>query len=82
MDLQLARQLSVLALIALLAFMVNPLREAQSADSGTALRGAPIDAGDPAPDFTLLDQDGRPHTLSKERVSRDAVILIFYRGHW
>ena len=33
--------------------------------------------GDPAPDFTLLDQDGRPFTLSQALQSK-AVVLYFY----
>jgi len=34
----------------------------------------------PAPDFTLSDQDGKPFTLSALRGSR--VVLVFYRGYW
>ena len=34
----------------------------------------------PAPDFTLNDQDGNPFTLSNLRGSR--VVLVFYRGYW
>jgi cytochrome oxidase Cu insertion factor (SCO1/SenC/PrrC family) len=34
----------------------------------------------PAPDFTLNDQDGRPFTLSSLHGSR--VVLVFYRGYW
>ena len=34
----------------------------------------------PAPDFTLNDQDGRPFALSSLRGS--AVVLVFYRGYW
>jgi cytochrome oxidase Cu insertion factor (SCO1/SenC/PrrC family) len=34
----------------------------------------------PAPDFTLNDQDGKPLTLSSLRGSR--VVLVFYRGYW
>ena len=34
----------------------------------------------PAPDFTLNDQDGHPFTLSSLRGSR--VVLVFYRGYW
>jgi peroxiredoxin Q/BCP len=36
----------------------------------------PLRVGTEAPDFTLLDQDGSPHTLSKLRGSN--VVLIFY----
>jgi cytochrome oxidase Cu insertion factor (SCO1/SenC/PrrC family) len=34
----------------------------------------------PAPDFTLNDQDGKSITLSSLRGSR--VVLVFYRGYW
>ena len=34
----------------------------------------------PAPDFTLQDQDGRPFMLSGLRGAR--VVLVFYRGYW
>lgn len=36
--------------------------------------------GQPAPGFTLNDQDGHPFTLSSLRGSR--VVLVFYRGYW
>jgi cytochrome oxidase Cu insertion factor (SCO1/SenC/PrrC family) len=36
--------------------------------------------GQPAPDFTLNDQDGHPFTLSSLHGSR--VVLVFYRGYW
>jgi cytochrome oxidase Cu insertion factor (SCO1/SenC/PrrC family) len=35
---------------------------------------------EPAPDFTLNDQDGKPFPLSSLRGSR--VVLVFYRGYW
>jgi cytochrome oxidase Cu insertion factor (SCO1/SenC/PrrC family) len=34
----------------------------------------------PAPGFTLNDQDGKPFTLESTRGSR--VVLVFYRGYW
>ena len=34
----------------------------------------------PAPDFTLNDQAGKPFTLASLRGSR--VVLVFYRGYW
>ncbi len=34
----------------------------------------------PAPDFTLNDQDGKSFTLSSLRGS--PVVLVFYRGYW
>lgn len=37
---------------------------------------SPLRVGTAAPDFTLLDQDGQSHTLSKLRGSN--VVLVFY----
>jgi hypothetical protein len=53
---------------------------AEAAGAG-AKRSGPVRAGDIAPDFTLVDQDGRGHSLSAERGKRP-VVLLFYRGHW
>jgi len=40
----------------------------------------PFASLEPAPDFTLNDQDGKPFTLSSLRGAR--VVLVFYRGYW
>jgi len=40
-----------------------------------------VTVGDPAPDFTLEDENGKPVTLSQFR-GKSSVILVFYRGHW
>ena len=37
-------------------------------------------AGKPAPDFVLKDQDGKDFRLSEHRGSK--VLIVFYRGHW
>lgn len=71
-----------LILGALLACTVNLLGAVDSRVAASESRSSPVDVGDPAPDFTLLDAEGRPRTLSKERARQDAVVLIFYRGHW
>jgi hypothetical protein len=39
-------------------------------------------AGDPAPDFTLPDSNGKPVSLSELRRANRGVLLIFYRGYW
>jgi cytochrome oxidase Cu insertion factor (SCO1/SenC/PrrC family) len=36
--------------------------------------------GQPAPDFTVQDQNGQPFHLASLRGSR--VVLVFYRGYW
>jgi cytochrome oxidase Cu insertion factor (SCO1/SenC/PrrC family) len=40
-----------------------------------------VTVGNPAPNFTLEDENGKPVTLSQFRGKR-CVILVFYRGHW
>jgi cytochrome oxidase Cu insertion factor (SCO1/SenC/PrrC family) len=40
-----------------------------------------VKTGQPAPDFTLEDSDGKPITLSDYR-GKKSVLLVFYRGYW
>lgn len=40
-----------------------------------------VKVGQPAPDFTLEDTDGRSITLSDFR-GKKSVVLVFYRGYW
>ena len=40
-----------------------------------------IKVGQPAPDFTLEDLDGKSITLSDFR-GKKTVVLVFYRGFW
>lgn len=40
-----------------------------------------VKVGDPAPDFTLENMDGKPLSLSSFR-GKKSVVLVFYRGHW
>ena len=40
-----------------------------------------IKVGQPAPDFTLEDVDGKSITLSDFR-GKKTVVLVFYRGFW
>ena len=53
-----------------------------------ASSGAPR-AGQRAPDFTLIDQDGRPVSLAELLAASPGgagrpggVVLVFFRGHW
>jgi len=51
---------------------------------GRDLPGSDLDrvqAGQPAPDFTLASLAGPPVTLSSFRGMKN-VVLVFYRGHW
>jgi cytochrome oxidase Cu insertion factor (SCO1/SenC/PrrC family) len=40
-----------------------------------------VKVGQPAPDFTLEDTDGKVITLSELR-GKKSVVLVFYRGYW
>jgi cytochrome oxidase Cu insertion factor (SCO1/SenC/PrrC family) len=40
-----------------------------------------VKVGQPAPDFTLEDADGKAITLSDFR-DKKSVVLVFYRGYW
>ena len=40
-----------------------------------------VNVGDTAPDFSLKRSDETPVTLSQFR-DKQAVVLVFYRGHW
>jgi cytochrome oxidase Cu insertion factor (SCO1/SenC/PrrC family) len=40
-----------------------------------------VKVGQPAPDFTLEDMDGKKITLSEFR-GKKSVVLVFYRGYW
>jgi thioredoxin-dependent peroxiredoxin len=42
---------------------------------------ATLKVGDKAPDFTLLNQDGKEVKLSAV-VKKSNVVLVFYRGWW
>jgi hypothetical protein len=43
---------------------------------------AGLQVGQPAPDFNLLDANGKPVALSELLKNNRAVVLIFYRGYW
>lgn len=63
------RRLATVLLLTLVALV--PL--AHAAD-----RAKPLAVGDRAPDFTLLDQDGKPVKLSDLLSRREAVVVAFY----
>jgi len=41
----------------------------------------PPDLGQPAPDFALPDETGRPRRL-EALTAEGPLVLLFYRGHW
>ena len=78
--------MKLLLLILALIFLLNqsPV-SAQSGPKDGAKEAATdlgrIKVGQPAPDFTLQDSDGKNVTLADYRGKKN-VVLVFYRGHW
>lgn len=63
--------------IALVIFVGLLHTASARAQSGTK----PLGIGETAPDFTLVDQQGRKVTLSDSR-GKNPVVVVFYRGYW
>lgn len=70
------RILAKALLLIVAAFMV-----ATSSGAQTSSRTKPVGVGEMAPDFTLMDHQGRKATLSESR-GKNPVVLVFYRGYW
>jgi cytochrome oxidase Cu insertion factor (SCO1/SenC/PrrC family) len=78
--------MKLLLLIFALPFLLNP--PPVSAQNGPKDGGKEaatdldrIKVGQPAPDFTLQDSDGKNVTLAEYRGKKN-VVLVFYRGYW
>jgi cytochrome oxidase Cu insertion factor (SCO1/SenC/PrrC family) len=76
------------ALILLLALIFLPTQAPASAQTATKDGVKPVatdlervKVGEPAPDFTLEDSEGKNVSLADYRGKKN-VVLIFYRGHW
>jgi cytochrome oxidase Cu insertion factor (SCO1/SenC/PrrC family) len=71
---------SVFALLVIAASAFAQL----GAKDGVGLIATELDrvkVGQPAPDFSLEDADGKAVTLSDFR-GKKSVVLVFYRGYW
>ena len=69
---------------ALLVLSATPSLAQLGPKDGDGLRPTEIDrvkVGQPAPDFTLEDVEGKAMTLSDFR-GKKSVVLVFYRGYW
>ena len=64
--------LSLVLLVAALLFVAGRMRVPKPQGS--------FAEGQPAPDFTLNDQDGHQFHLADQRGT--GLVLIFYRGYW
>ena len=74
----------VFVLLLVLSFSDSPAFAQLGPKDGTDLSPTDlqrIKVGQPAPDFTLEDMDGKNITLSDFR-GKKTVILVFYRGFW
>jgi cytochrome oxidase Cu insertion factor (SCO1/SenC/PrrC family) len=75
-------------LILMLALMLLPVQTPVSAqtaprdgDKQAATDLDRVKVGQPAPNFTLEDSDGKSVSLADYRGKKN-VVLVFYRGHW
>jgi cytochrome oxidase Cu insertion factor (SCO1/SenC/PrrC family) len=76
------KSLFVVSLLVLFAH--SPAFAQLGPKDGTDLSATDLDrvkVGQPAPDFTLEDMDGKNVTLSDLR-GKKTVVLVFYRGYW
>jgi cytochrome oxidase Cu insertion factor (SCO1/SenC/PrrC family) len=74
----------LLMLAVLFLFEQDPISAQTGLKDGTKETATELDrvkVGEPAPDFTLQDSDGRKVTLADYRGTKN-VVLVFYRGHW
>ena len=76
------------ALILLFALMLLPVQSPVSAqtspkdgDKQSATDLDRVKVGQPAPDFTLEDSEGKNISLADYRGQKN-VVLVFYRGYW
>ena len=76
------RTLLILALALSLSY--TPVLGQLGPKEGASLPPTDLDRikiGQPAPDFTLEDMDGKTISLSDYRGKKN-LVLVFYRGHW
>jgi cytochrome oxidase Cu insertion factor (SCO1/SenC/PrrC family) len=72
------------ACLLLLFFAHTPVRAQLGPKDGADLPATDLErvkVGQPAPDFTLEDMNGKEITLSDFR-GKKSVVLVFYRGYW
>lgn len=74
----------IVVLLLALLFIHSPAFAQLGPKDGTDLSPTDlrrIKVGQPAPDFTLEDMEGKNITLSEFR-GKKTVVLVFYRGYW
>lgn len=78
------RFLKLLVFGFLISFMSAPVLAQLGPRDGANLPQTDLERlkiGQPAPDFTLENMDGKKVSLSNYR-GKKRVVLVFYRGHW
>jgi cytochrome oxidase Cu insertion factor (SCO1/SenC/PrrC family) len=78
--------MKLLLLIFALVLLLNHQPVSAQIGAGDGAKQTPTDldrvkVGQPAPDFTLEDSDGKNISLADYR-GKKSVVLVFYRGHW
>jgi cytochrome oxidase Cu insertion factor (SCO1/SenC/PrrC family) len=77
-----ARPIVMAAFAVLIATAPAPAQLGPKDGAGlSATESDRVKAGQPAPDFTLEETNGKAITLSDFR-DRKSVVLVFYRGYW
>ena len=74
----------IFVLLLVLSFIHSPAFAKLGPKEGTDLDPTDlqrIKVGQPAPDFTLEDMEGKSISLSDFR-GKKTVVLVFYRGYW
>lgn len=59
----------------------RPTKPTPAERLGTVPQGVGLGVGEPAPDVTLTDSDGKPMRLL-DLARRGPILLVFYRGGW
>ncbi|HUA86779.1 MAG TPA: hypothetical protein VMB85_23140 [Bryobacteraceae bacterium] len=60
---------------------VAAMHRATAELKGSGAEGRALKAGDPAPGFTLFNQDGIQES-SKDLLVQGPLVVSFFRGHW
>lgn len=75
---------TVLAIVFVFSISYSPTLAQLGPEDGAKLAPTDLDrikVGQPAPDFSLENIDGKKVALSDFR-GKKSVVLVFYRGHW
>ena len=66
-------------ILCLILLVFGVLNNAPDLQAQTSTK--PLAVGEVAPDFTLVEQNGKKVSLSDSK-GKSPVVLVFYRGYW